>query len=170
MTLRGSNDIYPFRLESERKRLPMLDFAKLLHDAFGSSWPRMFVLVAALLGAFLFGGTAYLIVVAARKTAARNPSEAGDLFGKKSTNQAPPTQPISVPQSAPPASDSSSPSPAAIITNSDIHDNKGPGIINETGQPLVINGTDISGNEKAGIVARPPGQQSESKKKPPEKP
>ena len=84
----------------------MLEFAKLLHDAFGASWPRTFIIGATLLGALLFGGTAYLVVVAARKTATRNPSEAGDLFSKKSANQTqpPPTQSTPVPQSAPPAS------------------------------------------------------------------
>jgi hypothetical protein len=61
----------------------MLEFAKLLHDAFGSSWPKTFVVLSALVGAFIFGGSALLVVMAARKSATRNPSEAGDLFEKK---------------------------------------------------------------------------------------
>jgi hypothetical protein len=61
----------------------MLEFAKLLHDVFGSHWPRTFISVAAIVGALIFGGTAWLLVIAARKTAERNPVEAGDLFTKE---------------------------------------------------------------------------------------
>ena len=52
----------------------MLDFAKLLHDAFGANWPKTFILLMAIVGAVVFGGIALALVKASQNALAREGS------------------------------------------------------------------------------------------------
>jgi hypothetical protein len=66
----------------------MLEYAKLLHDAFGVHWPRTFIVGSAVLGALIFGGIAALLVLAARNEAKRNPAQAAGIFEGRGVNGA----------------------------------------------------------------------------------
>jgi hypothetical protein len=52
----------------------VLELARLLHSVFGEHWPKSFVAVCAIFGAFTFGGVAFLLVAAAKKASTPPPT------------------------------------------------------------------------------------------------